>query len=89
MIMKCSSKKLQVLKQISGRSYQLFMMLMATFAGTSVAGITSWWTVFVTGAIAMLLQGISSQLDFYQNKEIIREELISIKEEMKQNEKNI
>ena len=73
--MKCDSKKLQILKQISGRSYQLFMMLMATFAGTSATGVTSWWYVVATGIAAMILQGISSQLDFYQNKKIIREAL--------------
>ena len=81
--MKCSSKKLQILKQISGRSYQIFMILMAAFAGTSATGATPWSYVIVTGAVAMILQGISSQLDFYQNKEIIREELIKLKKELK------
>lgn len=73
--MKYNSAKLQLLKQISGRSYQLFMMLMAAFAGTSATGATPWSYAIITGIIAMILQGISSQLDFYQNKEIIKEEL--------------
>ncbi len=73
--MTCTSKKLQILKHVSGSSYQIFLLIAASFAGTWSAGITPWWYVPITGGIGILLSRISSQLDYWQNKHIIREEL--------------
>jgi len=73
--MHCTSKKLQLIKHITGATYQLFLILAATFAGTSATGKTSYWLVIITGSISIILQRISSQIDYWQNKAIIREEL--------------
>lgn len=74
--MSYSSKELQILKQISGRSYQIFLMLMATFAGTWATGVTPVSWMIITAAIALILQTISSQLDYIQMKAIMKEQLI-------------
>ena len=71
----CTSKKLQILKHVSGSLYQIFLLISASFAGTWSAGITPWWYVLITGGIGILLSRISSQLDYWQNKHIVREEL--------------
>ncbi len=71
----CTSKRLQILKHISGSSYQVFLLIAASFAGTWSAGVTPWWYVPLSGGIGVLLSRISSQLDYWQNKRIIREEL--------------
>lgn len=70
-----SSKKLQILKHITGGTYQLFLLIAASFSGTWAAGVTPWWYIAVTGGIGILLSRISSQLDYWQNKAIIKEEL--------------
>lgn len=73
--MHCTSKKLQIIKHITGATYQLFLILSATFAGTSANGKTSYWLVVITGTISIVLQRISSQIDYWQSKTIVREEL--------------
>ena len=73
--MHCTSKKLQLIKHITGATYQLFLILAATFAGTSATGKTSYWLVIITGSISIILQRISSQIDYWQSKVIMREEL--------------
>lgn len=70
-----SSEKIQVLKQLTGRSYQIFMMLMATFAGTWATGTTPWWWSVTAGVMALILQTIASQLDYRQNQKIMCEQL--------------
>ncbi len=60
---------------MSGSSYQVFLLIAASFAGTWSAGVTPWWYVPLSGGIGILLSRISSQLDYWQNKHIIREEL--------------
>lgn len=70
-----ASRKLQLLKHITGGSYQSIMIISAALAGTWAAGTTPLWYVIVTGAVSILLSRISSQLDYWQNKSIIREEL--------------
>jgi hypothetical protein len=73
--MTCTSRRLQLLKQATGSSYQVFLLIVASFAGTWSAGITPWYYVPVSGGIGIILSRISSQLDYWQNKQIIREEL--------------
>lgn len=50
-------------------------MIAASFAGTWSAGITPWYYVPISGGIGIALSRISSQLDYWQNKHIIREKL--------------
>lgn len=71
----CTSGKLQLLKHVTGGSYQLIMIISAALAGTWATGATPLWYVIVTGSVSILLSRISSQLDYWQNKRIIREEL--------------
>jgi len=73
--MTCDSKRLQLFKHVTGSSYQVFLLVAASFAGTWSAGVTPWWYVPVAGGIGIILSRISNQLDYWQNKRIIREEL--------------
>lgn len=71
-----TAKDYNCFKHISGSSYQVFLLVAASFAGTWSAGITPWWYVPISGGIGTTLSRISSQLDYWQNKYIIREELV-------------
>jgi len=82
--MTCTSKRLQLLKHVTGSSYQVFLLIAASFAGTWSAGVTPWYYVPVSGGIGILLSRISSQLDYWQNKHIIREELDRQDEKVKE-----
>jgi hypothetical protein len=73
--MTCTSKKLQLLKHVTGSLNQVFLLVAASFAGTWSAGVTPWYYVPISGEIGMILSRISNQLDYWQNKHIIREEL--------------
>lgn len=73
--MHCTSKKLQLMKDITGGMYQILIILSATFSGTWATGVTPYWYVIVTGSIGIILQRVSSRLDYWQHKAIIREEI--------------
>jgi hypothetical protein len=52
----------------------VFLLIVASFTGTWSAGITPWYYVPISGGIGILSSRISNQLDYWQNKYIIREE---------------
>lgn len=73
--MQCTSKKLQLLKDVVGSTYQIFIIMSATFSGTWATGVTPFWYVLVTGGTGIILQRVASRVDYWQHKIIIKEEL--------------